>query len=546
MTESTSESAMAAPGPRATACRGVAVPPVPPVSRILHLPRIFKNAGANLLRLGSAWVALIVVTPLLTRWMPKPAYAVWMLVLQFGAYVAMLQGGLESCIGRFVARGESLGDQPYIRRMLLASVFVLGSCAALLILATGVAGSALPHFFPEIPASIIPSAVGALLVIGVAYSFALLGATLTGYFQGRQRYEVNTLAVTIGRVVGVVGVVAAAHRHQGLLAMAFWTALGVLVSPACLLFAWCRDPLRPAMLPLEFSWPAVWELCGFSWSMVVSLFGSFLITGLDLPIVAAFAFPATGFYAVAVGVSSMYAVPYTGALGAFLPAAAGLSATQSPQQLGEVLIRLTRYSTAILCVVGVAFLAGMNWFLRLWVGNTYASNSLLFASTLVGAQFVRLTMFPYSMIGFGAGQQGRMLLSPLGEGMVNLACSLVLVRIWGGFGVALGTFVGALVGIALHFFVSIPWTDCIAISRRKLLLSGVLRPLALTVPSLVLWLLVERTAAYQHYQLAGAVFLSAIALLVQLRWTLSVDEQTHLLSLVSRENRIISVSIPEI
>ena len=42
---------------------------LPHAQPVLHLPRIFKNAGANLLRLGSAWIVLMVVTPLLTRWM---------------------------------------------------------------------------------------------------------------------------------------------------------------------------------------------------------------------------------------------------------------------------------------------------------------------------------------------------------------------------------------------------------------------------------------------------------------------------------------------
>jgi peptidoglycan biosynthesis protein MviN/MurJ (putative lipid II flippase) len=119
--------------------------------------------------------------------------------------------------------------------------------------------------------------------------------------------------------------------------------------------------------------------------------------------------------------------------------------------------------------------------LRLWVGATYAQHALSYAEVLVGAQLIRLTMMPYALIGFSAGEQSRMLLSPLAEGVVNLVCSVVLAHIMGATGVALGTMVGAIVGVALHFWNSMPRTRSFVFGRREMLWEGILRPLGLAV-----------------------------------------------------------------
>jgi hypothetical protein len=53
--------------------------------------------------------------------------------------------------------------------------------------------------------------------------------------------------------------------------------------------------------------------------------------------------------------------------------------------------------------------------------------------------------------------------------------------------VALGTLLGALVGVAMHFGVSMRYTQStLAISRLELFLKGMLRPAAIAIPSILL------------------------------------------------------------
>jgi O-antigen/teichoic acid export membrane protein len=131
----------------------------------------------------------------------------------------------------------------------------------------------------------------------------------------------------------------------------------------------------------------------------------------------------------------------------------------------------------------------MPLFLRVWVGPDYATHAMFLGQILVVAQFIRLTMFPYALIGFVAGQQQRMLISPLAEGLTNLVCSVGLAQVMGAPGVAFGTLIGAVVGVWLHLTVSMRTTDCVRISRWHFLAQGILKPITFTLPFLLCALL---------------------------------------------------------
>ena len=178
---------------------------------------------------------------------------------------------------------------------------------------------------------------------------------------------------------------------------------------------------------------------------------------------------------------------------------------------------------------------GMRSFLGLWVGRDYASHALATGLVLVGAQTIRLTLMPYALVGFSAGQQNRMLVSPFAEGLVNLVVSLVLIRWIGAIGVAMGTLCGAVVGIVIHFGVSMPRTDAVRFSRSRLFLQTILSPALYTLPIAGVAFLLLRftsTAKLQALLLGAAEIILAGAF-----WILYLDpkERSSLRGLVRKK-----------
>ncbi len=480
-----------------------------------------KNAVANLFRTGTMWVIVLFLPPLLARVLNKPTYGVWLLLLQLAAYITLFDGGIQLAVARHVALAEGLQDRNYLARLLSSAgmLLVLASLATLLL--TALASWQLTHIFQEIPLSIAQSARQALLVIGTSLALTLPFSVLAGFFMGLQRNEITAFAASLGKFAGAFGTAWAAYHHQGLLAMAVWVGLGNVVQCLTYVVFWKREGKRDLLQSSHIERTMSREFLFFCSAMFVTQFSSILITGMDMPIVAAFDFRSAAYYGVAATLGYALVVPYAAIVNTLMPVAAGMSGNDAPQRLGQVLLKTTRFATSLLCLMTLPLLLLMPLFLRVWVGPDYAIHTLLLAEILVTAQFFRLTMLPYAMIGFAAGQQQRMLVAPVAEGVVNLLCSLALVRIIGARGVALGTLAGGFVGVWLHLTVSLRRTDCVSVSRTQFIWQGILKQLACTLPCMLCALLAFRWISSPLLQVAMAA--STDLALLALFWNLSFD-----------------------
>ncbi len=495
--------------------------------------KVAVNAVANLSRTGAAWAIVLFLPPLLVRVLDKPTYATWFLILQIGAYVALIDSGIQSAIGRFVARAEGLQDRRYMGQALSSAALILTVAALVAVAVTVVCSWQLDHFFHGIPTSIVPAARQSLLVIGISLAISLPFSTFAGAFLGLQMNHINALAGSVGKVAGAAGAGWAAWRHHGLLEMALWMGFGNLLQGVIYVISWKRLGLRGLLRRAFLTGRAISEFSRFCVAMFATQFAALLITGMDMPVVAAFDFHSAAYYAVAATAGSMLAAPHAAIITTLIPVASGISATEAPERLGQIVLRTTRYGTAVLCLLTLPLVVGLSPFLRLWVGVDYARHALPLAVILVAAQFVRLTLMPYAAIGFGAGQQQRMLVSPLGEGVVNLGCSVMGAWYLGAIGVALGTLVGAWAGVILHFTNSMPRTDSMKFSRRRLIFTCILKPICCCVPSLLLTLLLTRILHTPPAQVAIIAIGELVAIWILWRANFDFREREELAGLFS-------------
>jgi hypothetical protein len=69
---------------------------------------------------------------------------------------------------------------------------------------------------------------------------------------------------------------------------------------------------------------------------------------------------------------------------------------------------------------------------------------------------------------------------------VNLGASVYLAQHIGAIGVAIGTLLGSFVSVGMHFAVNMRFTyPRIQINRANLFTAGILRPMAIAIPSLL-------------------------------------------------------------
>src|SRR5277367_4115783 len=117
---------------------------------------VVKNAIANVARGAAGALVALAVPPFLTRVLPPEKYGAWALVLQLSAYVGYLEFGIQTAVGRFVARGNERADFEHRDRIInTASVMLMVACLLAMIL-IAVLVAVLPIFFRQMPATLYP------------------------------------------------------------------------------------------------------------------------------------------------------------------------------------------------------------------------------------------------------------------------------------------------------------------------------------------------------------------------------------------------------
>jgi O-antigen/teichoic acid export membrane protein len=301
-------------------------------------------------------------------------------------------------------------------------------------------------------------------------------------FIGLQRNHIPTIIVLLNRFTmsGLVALVA--FKHWGLAEMGFGVALANGVSYFASYMAWRRWVPQIEISPSHVTRDRAREIGSYCGSTSVWLLAMLMVSGLDLTIVGMFDYSATAYYAVAATLTNFVAQAQGAIFAAMLPASAVLAARGDEKGLGAMLVSSTRYGMLILLAMALPLMLAGNWALGVWVGTYYASRSTLILQVLLVANVVRLCALPYATLLLGTGQQRKVILSPLAEGMTNLAASIVGAYVFGAMGVAAGTLIGAFVSIGFHLLYNMPRTSCIAIDRLSLVRQGLLRPLVCAVP----------------------------------------------------------------
>ena len=494
---------------------------------------LFRNSAANVARLGFTAVIAILLPAYLTHRLPVEIYGAWVLILQLGAYVGYLDFGVQTAVSKYIAEYEAKGDLAGCSRCASVGLAIMvGASIAGVLLTLGLAWS-VPLLFRKMPADLYSDVRISIVFVGISLSINLIASIFSAIFLGLQRYEVPMITTVVARLFYGIAIVSAVYLHTSLAVMGAAVAAANLLSALVQVVAWKRlaNQVRVALSAVDRAMlRQMFEYCVILtiWSVCMLFIG-----GIDLTIVGHYDFKQVAFYSIATSPTTFILMLVGALLGPLLPASSALSTERTPEQMGQILLRTTRYGTVILLASGLPILVAGYWILRVWVGANYAEHSVQFLRILLVANIVRQLCAPYATMVVATAKQRVATASAITEAAVNLAASIWLAKHYGAMGVAAGTLIGAVAGIAMHFAVSMHYTQNIAVSRLKLFLSGMVRPSLMAIPSLLLW---------RQWWYAGAPVISLQIWLLWatttavLAWLVSIngEDRNLLLRMVSR------------
>ncbi len=441
-----------------------------------------KNAAANVVNGLVAAILSIVLPHFFVHDFTRPVFSLWILILQLGTFVNVLNFGLSVAIGRHVAVAVAKDDLVGAQQMVAAGVQILCGLAGigfLLILALDVA---MPVLFHQISAPLMPVAQKSLLWVGGALAVGLPFSGFSGAMIGLQRNEVPALTNVVGKgALGVVLAVVAARTHD-LLAVAqafFWVSLfGYLLQYAAfkVLAGW--------RLPVSRLAAARRELAYYCVSLSVWSVAMLLVSGVDTSIVGAFDYRAVAAYGLAANLSVFFAGSVNVMMNPLVQVFAGFFA-RGDTGAAMRLLDVSSFLASLALMLAGLWLVGLEHFgFSLWVGPGLAAQAFPFFCLLVASNTVRNTGTPYAMYLLGSGQQNRVMLTPLIEGLTNFLCSVAGAWLFGAIGVAVGALVGSCVGIAANFVYNMRRTLPAGFSPLRYFRDNLVVPAVLAAPCL--------------------------------------------------------------
>jgi O-antigen/teichoic acid export membrane protein len=454
-----------------------------------HKRKVLQGSASNLVRMLLSMLVSLVLPPFLVHRMAPAEYGAWVLILQLSSYVYMLDLGLQTAIGKFVAEYDAKGNREASHHLISTSFTILTAAAVIGSAAIGVMVWSVPQLFHQMPATLVPQVRIALLAVGLSTAVTLPFGVFLSTFTGLQQYVFPTVIATANRVGSAVALIVLLLMHGSLVQLAMVYAGFNLAAAATQFFGWRKFvKARVDFSFLLFHRRSAIQLAKYGSVMSIWTLAMFFVSGLDIVIVGHYQYKDTGFYAIANGAANFMLALVSSIFGPLVPAVSSMQAGTTPSRIGDICIRMTRYCVSLLLLLGLPLWFGSYPLLSLWVGTRYATQSALYLQVLVLGNVVRQLFLPYVLVVVATGRQHLATIAAVSEAVVNIVLSIWLVQRIGAVGVAVGTLVGAFVSFSVHFLVSMRYTrPTILIPRSRFLLQGVLRPFLIITPSLLLY-----------------------------------------------------------
>ena len=423
----------------------------------------------------------------LTHHLSPALYGGWILVLQLASYINYLDLGMQTAIAKYIAQYSAAADDHECNRHASAGAAI--SCLTGLggILLSVALSFSVSHLFKGMPAAIAADVSRGVLLVGTSTAMLLATSPFASFFIGMQRYAMPTFVQVANKLIYVVVLIFMVAAHRSLTAMGAAVAILNVATALIQVVAWKVLLPQIKVRVSLVAYPIVKQMVVYCAVLGIWTSGLLIITGLDTTVVGHFDFGMTAFYAIAATPITFLGMVLQAALNPLMPAVSALSVTRTPAHLGSLLVRSTRYVMIVLEFSGLPLILFGALVLTLWVGPNYAHHSLVLMRILLLAHIVRNICGPYATMVIATGRQKAATLSGICEAVVNLVSSILLGKYYGAIGVAAGTLIGAVVGVFVHFFVSMPRTqDTIAESPGQLFAHGVIPPAIAAIPTLFL------------------------------------------------------------
>ncbi|MEN8130793.1 MAG: oligosaccharide flippase family protein [Pseudomonadota bacterium] len=401
--------------------------------------RLFSGAALRVSRQVITILVALFVMPFVVHSLGDRMYGLWALLATFLGYYGLLDLGFDSAVQRHVAGAIGRDDMLESNRI-ISTAFVLLCVLGLLVLVITASGATMaPMFFQDPQEVVLFQQVLVLLGINVAVGFPLkvFGAVLASQL----RFDIITTVGTITFLLRTALVVLVLKLGYNLLAMVCVTVLaGILDKILTVYFA--RKNLRSLKLNLKLtSLDTARTLFSYSFFTFIFRVANTFRFKIDGIVIASFiTLAAVTHYRVAGIIITHYLSFIAACMGVLMPAFSQMYEADDRDRMKKLFYFSTKISVYLSSFITFGLILWGKPFIHRWMGEQYLDAYPCLVALAIGCMFVKWQAPSVNLL-LGTSKHKFLAISNAIEGIAILALSIILIRYFGIFGVALGTLV---------------------------------------------------------------------------------------------------------
>jgi len=448
-----------------------------------------RNVISNWASFAVSAIISLFLSPVIVHSLGDSAYGAWVLLSSLVGYLGLLDLGTRGAVTRYVATYHATHRHEDAGRIASTALGLFGGLGLLAIAASVVLALLVNHGF-HVPQELAHAARIALVVSGVNVAASLVSGVFGGIVVGVQRFDwLNGVNIALA-VAQAIAILLLLHAGGGLVELAL-AQLGVTLLRGGM-SAWLSRRVYPQVRFRTTLWSRAHLGIIFSFGITSALiqaaaavinYADALVIGAFLPVAA------ITFFAIASTMTDYVRSILSGISHTLTPMVAALPGQDRRDDVAKVILRGARLASLVVLPIVLTFEVRGASFIRIWMGPEYAEPAgavlsvLAFAVwPLAGFQIVTATMI-------GLNRHQGLIPVFVGEGLVNILLSIVLVRHLGIVGVAWGTAVPRLV---VSLFVGPLYAERHAgVPLRMYWMQVILRPAVGMIPFAMATLAVE-------------------------------------------------------
>jgi|CXWL01.1.fsa_nt_gi O-antigen/teichoic acid export membrane protein len=406
--------------------------------RNLFKGSIFRNA-----ELCVVLASYVVVTPVIVHALGDRLYGFWTLLGAFIGYYGLMDFGLSSAAARYLSQSLGKEDLDDLNGVANTAFFLFSLIGAAVLLLAALIAWACPAFVSD------PSEVALLrriiLMTGVATAIGFPLRVYTGVLTAYLRYDVIAYLSIAKAVLSNAAICWLLWWGEGIMAVAAVSVAASLLQNAAV-YASCRARYpRVRIIPFRYDPAKVRLMFQYSWKTFVCQLGDVLRFRLDSLLIAGFLNVGllTPF---SIGVRLVDGLCYVvhNSVGMMIPVFSRYEGRGDYDAIRSALLKVTRLSSLLSAFVGFSVIFYGRSFMLRWLGPGFDSSYIVAAILCVGFLF-ELPQTPGVQLLYGLSRHQYYAVLYVCEGVVNLILSLIFLKRYGMYGVALGTAVEMVV-----------------------------------------------------------------------------------------------------